>query len=131
MQMCKLICRCVCTVSCEISFLHSLYSTCSLTHTHKHTHTHSLTSEVVCNDGDVRLIDGLYEADGRLEVCLNQQYGAVCDDEFGQPEATVVCRQLGYNDGEGGERPVCVRGLQVSPILFRLLFTQCVVAFSI
>ena len=68
-------------------------------------------SEFVCADGDVRLVDGEYGSDGRLEVCFDQRFGSVCDSGFGQAEAAVVCRQLQYDDGEGGE--MCVSDVRI------------------
>ena len=54
-----------------------------------------------CQDGQTRLVGGRTEADGRLEVCFNDRWGTVCDDNFGAQEATVVCRQLGFSsEGE-------------------------------
>ena len=56
-----------------------------------------------CEDGQVRLVDGLYESGGRVEVCFDQQYGTVCDRGFDGLDATVICRQLGFSDGADGK----------------------------
>ncbi|GIL89659.1 hypothetical protein Vretimale_16631 [Volvox reticuliferus] len=48
---------------------------------------------------DVRLADGDWLGEGRVEVFDGKQWGTVCADGFGNLEATVVCRQLGYDSG--------------------------------
>ena len=32
-----------------------------------------------------------------MEICYDNQWGTVCDDSFGSPEAKVICKQLGYS----------------------------------
>ena len=34
---------------------------------------------------------------GRVEVCVGQTWGTVCQHHFYYYDARVVCRQLGYN----------------------------------
>ncbi len=50
-----------------------------------------------CVTNDVRLIGASEPHEGRVEVCMNNVWGSVCDDQWGVPDATVVCRQAGFS----------------------------------
>ena len=50
-----------------------------------------------CSSGAIRLQGGASIREGRVEICKDQQWGTVCDRGFGDTEAEVVCRQLGYS----------------------------------
>ena len=47
-----------------------------------------------CNNGDVRLVNGTTPSEGRVEVCLNNGWGSVCDPSWTNADAMVVCNQL-------------------------------------
>ena len=53
------------------------------------------TSETECSSGDLRLVGGESESDGRVEVCVGGFWGTVCDQNWSQREAIVACRQAG------------------------------------
>ena len=45
----------------------------------------------------VRLQEGSYSNQGRVEIYCNGQWGTICADGFGSNNASTVCKQLGYN----------------------------------
>ena len=51
--------------------------------------------------GTLRLSDGLFSSDGRLEIYHDSEWGSVCDDWFDRNDANVACRQLGYSGDTG------------------------------
>ena len=60
------------------------------------THCHYCVSSTECpTDGAVRLAEGT-ERKGLLEICYNNTWGLVCDDEWNYTEALVVCKALNF-----------------------------------
>ncbi len=53
--------------------------------------------DLVCDEGSVRLLEGTNSREGRVEICMNTEWGTVCDNGWNKPDATVVCRQLGLS----------------------------------
>ena len=43
----------------------------------------------------MRLAGGTSNAEGRVEICLRNEWGTVCDQMWDVTDASVVCRQLG------------------------------------
>ena len=59
-----------------------------------HTQDVGVTCLESCIPGEVQLVDGGSNTQGRLEVCLGGLWGTVCDNQFDNVDAQVVCKQL-------------------------------------
>lgn len=54
-----------------------------------------------CEHGDVRLVDGQTEMEGRVEFCAYGYWTVACDNYWDKDETNAVCKQLGFpTDGE-------------------------------
>lgn len=47
--------------------------------------------------GDIRLVDGANEYEGRLEICYKGVWGTIVDYNWNIFETRLACSQLGYN----------------------------------
>ena len=58
----------------------------------------STTSVTECEEGEMRLVGGKGEGEGRVEVCVEGGFwGTVCGDQFDTRAAFFICRRLGYH----------------------------------
>lgn len=53
---------------------------------------------VIATDIQVRLTNGSFLTEGRVEVLHDNVWGTICSTNFDVNDATVVCRMLGYTD---------------------------------
>ncbi|GIM08603.1 hypothetical protein Vretimale_12623 [Volvox reticuliferus] len=80
----------------------------------------SLPDEPSPAEYQLRLVSWLQPNEGRVEIFYNGTWGTVCDDGFGNAEANVVCRELGYASGEavptwgGGTGPILMDDVSCS-----------------
>ena len=55
-----------------------------------------------CFRGDLRLVNGSDDSQGRVELCNNGRFSAICDfSEWTQLDAITTCRHLGYSGLSG------------------------------
>lgn len=47
-------------------------------------------------DGDIRLVGGSYQWEGRVEIYFSGMWGTIADSDWTDEDAEVVCRNLGY-----------------------------------
>ena len=52
-----------------------------------------------CTNGDIRLVNGSIDQEGRIEICANGVWGGICSSYgWDESDAFVICKQLGYAD---------------------------------
>ena len=59
-----------------------------------------------CTTGDIQLVDGSNPLEGRVEICINNAWGTVCNNRFSSSDADVVCKNLGYNFTDSYSLPI-------------------------
>lgn len=63
------------------------------------------------------MVGGMSPTEGRVEVCVNMNWGTVCDDFWNAPDAMVVCRQLGFSAMGAVARTFAYFGQGTDPIV--------------
>ena len=51
---------------------------------------------MLCEENSLRLVGGTTAAEGRVEVCVNETWGTICNDGWSTNDANVACGQLGF-----------------------------------
>lgn len=60
-----------------------------------------LVSLAPCGTGEARLVGGIVPYEGRAEICIDNEWGSICDVSWDEVDASVVCASLDYlSDGE-------------------------------
>ena len=47
-----------------------------------------------CSNGDIQLSQG---SQGIIEICIDGYWGTICDNQWDNIDASVVCQQLGHS----------------------------------
>lgn len=50
-----------------------------------------------CTLGELRLVNGPDNLNGRIEICLGGVWGTLVDDGWSTNDARTACRQLGHS----------------------------------
>ena len=56
----------------------------------------NVTVDTSCGNGDVRLVGGANELEGRVEICYNKMWGSVCHQSWQINDANIICKQLHF-----------------------------------
>ena len=57
----------------------------------------NFVTDITCSEGDIRLVGGVDDTKGRVEICHNNEWETVCDDSWSESDGMVACHQLGLS----------------------------------
>lgn len=69
-------------------------------------HVFDPTENEPYQEGNIRLVGGSHDWEGRVEVYISGNWGTINDDSWTTDDATVVCRQLGHSTSGEKERNI-------------------------
>jgi len=95
--------KCIILVVTQLSFNHVVNAPVGLT--------------ANCTIGDVHLLNGTSEHEGRVEVCFGNVWGTVCSKSWDNRDAGVICKQL-FNSSFGRQ---CIRPYELCSLYYPLL----------
>ena len=69
-----------------------------------HTYYVLIILVVPANPYPLRLVEGDSHNEGRVRFFFNDQWGSVCNDNWGMNESNVACKSLGFQGAEEFKR---------------------------
>ena len=58
-----------------------------------------IASTSACSTGELRLVNGDGNSNGRVETCLGGIWGTICNIGWDDEDAASICQSLGYSSG--------------------------------
>ena len=63
------------------------------------------TADEAYREGDIRLVGGSYNWEGRVEIYWSGTWGAISDSSWTADDASVACKQLRHSSVNGNSFP--------------------------
>ena len=77
--------------------LHFSRQVCCIFFSCTNNNTLVFTADEAYRKGDIRLVGGSYNWEGRVEIYWTGTWGTISDTSWSDSDAEVVCRQLGHS----------------------------------
>ena len=69
---------------------------CKMTNIWRFVYKCYIISDAEYRDGDIRLVGGSYQWEGRVEIYLSGSWGTIADSDWTEEDAAVTCHTLGH-----------------------------------